>query len=129
MGSPLHNAILESFLLHSRVISDFLYKDTPRKDDVSAADYFSEPDEWQKLRPSKTELIQRLNKRVGKELAHLTQERLSEEMADRGWPIVDIGKDILAAVKVFGNNVSKALLGSKWDKNKQQGCAVGFDFC
>ena len=39
-----HNLLLEGFLLHARVLRDFLRPDHPRDDDVLARHFFNNPD-------------------------------------------------------------------------------------
>ena len=47
-GTPdqfLKNILLESFLLHTRILRDFLFRE-PTGDDVSARHFFETPAEW-----------------------------------------------------------------------------------
>ncbi len=72
----LANAALESFTIHARNLLDFLYPQGAREDDVIADDYFPIPDDWQKRRTVKTQILENVHRRVGKEVAHLTYARL-----------------------------------------------------
>jgi hypothetical protein len=43
---PLHDAVLESFLIHGRNLLHFMYPEHPKPSDVLATDYFESPREW-----------------------------------------------------------------------------------
>jgi hypothetical protein len=67
-----HDAAVESFLLHARVLDDFLGCAEPRKGDVVARHYV---DTWQPVHPLTPELRRSIDKR----LAQLTEERVDKE--------------------------------------------------
>ena len=74
LSDGVKNLVLESFLLHYRILRDFLYpKGSKKEDDVLAADYvtswgYSESD-WKEVVPDETN-------RLNKALAHLSYKRL-----------------------------------------------------
>lgn len=108
----LNNAALESFTLHARTLLDFLYADKPQADDVIAEDYFDVPAQWLTIRPTKTETLGAIHKRVGKEVAHLTYVRLGVTAEAKQWPFGQIAHDINIALNAFLSNVSKDRLSA-----------------
>ena len=98
----IHNALLESFLIHARILIEFLYKNKPYKDTVRASQYFTSDSPWKSIRPQKTELLEKTEKDAHKHLAHLTYTRLQGK---RGWPYIKIANDIKAVLQVFYENL------------------------
>ncbi len=94
----IHNALLESFLIHTRILIEFLYKDEPYKDNVRASRYFTRDSPWKSIRPLKTKLLEEAVKDAHKQLAHLTYSRLREK---KQWPYIRIANDIKAVLQVF----------------------------
>jgi len=94
-STAIENAILDSFLLHSRVLYDFFCK-RPRGDDVVAQHFFDDPPSWQSgdlfptVRNQQTEL--------NKHLAHLTYARLEGEIA---WDLQAMFKEFKEAWDKF----------------------------
>ncbi len=99
----IHNALLESFLIHARILIEFLYKNKPYKDTVRASQYFTSDSPWKSIRPKKTELLEKTEKDAHKQLAHLTYTRLQGK---REWPYIEIANDIKAVLQVFHENLS-----------------------
>jgi len=100
----ISNALLESFLIHVRLIIEFLYKDGPYKDNVLAGQYFKSYDEWKAIRPSKTKLLEDTQNDAHKYLAHLTFTRLEGK---KTWAYLAILKDIEVVLKAFSDNLPK----------------------
>ena len=98
----IHNALLESFLIHARILIEFLYKDQPYKDTVRASQYFTSKSPWKSVQPSKTELLKKTEKDAHKYLAHLTYTRLQGK---KQWPYIRIVNDIEAVLQVFYKNL------------------------
>ena len=98
----IHNALLESFLIHARILIEFLYKNKPYKDTVRASQYFTSDSPWKSIRPQKTELLKKTEKDAHKQLAHLTYTRLQGK---REWPYIKIANDIKAVLQVFYENL------------------------
>lgn len=115
------NAMLEAFVLHLRIVVDFLY---PRgrgfKDsDVLAGDFFDSPEQWCKVRDKNIvkesrKVLEEARDRADKEMVHLTYDRLKVSKEEKGWQFVKIGNEAGRAVKVFIDNVPKDKLGSDW---------------
>ena len=112
---PIANALLESFVIHVRVLMDFLYNESPHPDDVIAEDYFSFPDEWRNMRPPLSKLLRQAKRRAGKEVAHLTYARLDVTPETKPWLFVQIANEISTVIKVFIENVPKSKLGKRWE--------------
>ncbi|MCK5603499.1 hypothetical protein KAR91_16560 [Candidatus Pacearchaeota archaeon] len=105
----LTNVILESFLVHTRAIIDFLYLDKSKyDDDIFAADYFSDPDEWNKLRGTKTSLLEETKERANKMIAHISLFRLTVKPEEKGWPVGEIVREIDCLLKLFDENRTAA---------------------
>jgi hypothetical protein len=102
----LHDAALESFTVHARILLHFLYAEKPRSDDVIAEDYFDDATQWERLRPQIAETIKGVDWRVGKEVAHLTYARLGVTPEAKVWPVIQIANEISRTFDVFRGNVS-----------------------
>jgi hypothetical protein len=98
----IHNALLESFLIHARILIEFLYKNEPYEDTVRASQYFTSDSLWKSIRPPKTELLKKTVKDAHKQLAHLTYTRLQGKTQ---WPYIKIANDIKAVLQVFRENL------------------------
>src|SRR4051812_11520484 len=97
----IRNAILESFTVHARVLLDFLYAEKPQADDVIADDFFTDPETWRQIRGDMAPALQKVNRRVGKEIAHLTYARLEVTPEIKGWSFLEIASAIEALVTRF----------------------------
>jgi transcriptional regulator with XRE-family HTH domain len=104
--TPLVNALIESFVVHARNLLCVFYGSRQKPDDVLAADFFDDPAQWEKIRPEKTELLEKVARRVGKEMAHLTYARLKVTSQEKPWAFVEICKDIDKIIKIFQKNVA-----------------------
>ena len=113
----INNALLESFTVHARVILDFLFAENPRPDDVIAEDYFSSPDEWLKIKANKSEKLNNIHVRVGKEVAHLTYFRQTVTSEAKAWNFIEIANEINSVFSKFIKLVPKNLLGASWNKS------------
>jgi len=103
VGSIIHNAALESYLIHGRNVLDFFFADTrqPWPDDVIAEDFLEDPDRWRRERGAMVPVLGPLNRRVGKEIAHLTYERLNVTEEAKAWPFLDIALEVEALRDTF----------------------------
>jgi hypothetical protein len=96
----IKNALLESFLVHVRVLKAFLYDPRSYADDVLAEDYVTNPEEWQKRRGPVPDALKRASRRTGGEVAHLTTRRESEPTA-RQWNPRELLDALIPAVCQF----------------------------
>jgi len=98
------SALLESLLLHTRVLHDFFYKTDRKADDILAQDFI--PD-WPNVCPAKGPYFADGDRRVrlNKALAHLTRKRLEYDSHDKGWDVRAICSEIGAAIEKFIANL------------------------
>jgi hypothetical protein len=104
------SATLESFLLHTRTLRDFLCDDKKKwTDDVLAHDFFKEtPGQWTKARPPLGPYLSQNKERLNKMLAHISYARLGFKAQDE-W---DIGA-VLHELDVIWKAFLKALSPEK----------------
>lgn len=114
----LPNALLESFVIHLRALSDFLYAEAKKPDDVLASDFFG-PEEWSKLRPVESELLKKARLRAHKEIVHLTYERLNVTPETKPWMFIEIANEIHSVLGVFLQHAPKHLLSEEWSRGQQ----------
>jgi hypothetical protein len=108
------NAFLESFTIHVRALLQFLYPTAPKPDDVLAEDFFDDPTAWAAVRGALPASLDAVNRRVGKEIAHLTYARLDVTPETKGWNIPEIWAALLSVVQKFAENAPRERLGSSW---------------
>jgi hypothetical protein len=107
-AGPLHDAVLESFSFHARVLLDFFFSEHPRDDDLVAGDYFDDPSRWVAARGElPIELVQ-VKDRVGKEVAHLTLGRLRVE--DKRWHFLAIARALSEVFERYTGAIDRDLL-------------------
>jgi|GEM_PF-2317965 len=99
LQEPCDRAVLESFVIHTRNLLDFLYKGEGKN--YIAAEHFINADVWRAQRPKQTRLLRDAYKRANNDVAHLTYTRLENSKSDNPWPIPEITKEILEAYAVF----------------------------
>lgn len=108
-----HNALIEAFALHSRVLLEFFYaKPNPKfPDDVRAEQYFESPEAWYSMRPQVSkEEYDGIRKRVGKEIAHLTYTRQLIAPEEKPWPISWISDVLDKATYAFVSGADESLI-------------------
>jgi len=98
-GNPeeecVHYALLEAFLIHARVLIDFLYLHKSRcKNDVFAHHFVQDPDEWIREHPKLPADLEEVKEQVGKSVAHLSYARVRPAFG--GWRPVEIAQKILS---------------------------------
>jgi len=114
--SVTNNALLESFAVHARSLLQFLYIDKPfRDDDVVAVDFVPN---WPNGRIARTSLLETVDFRVGKEVAHLTYSRANVKPECKSWHHKMISDEIRDTFRVFLSRVPDRLLGPSWDDYK-----------
>ena len=97
----VHNALLESFAIHTRVLLDFLYGNPRPPDDVTAGDFFDSADRWKKSRPAKPEWFDSIRRGVAKRVAHLSYVRSDIEPEERQWKVRQIAEEIAKILHRF----------------------------
>jgi hypothetical protein len=117
--APISNALLESFTIHTRALLDFFYSVNPWEDDVIAEDFFRDPIEWLDLRPEMTNELMKVNRRVGKEVAHLTYARQNITPEEKQWYFMQIANDMSIVILEFLKHLPRDLLGPRWNAGIQ----------
>jgi len=112
----VNNALLESFTVHARVLLDFLFADKPRSDDVVAEDFFLTPERWPTVRGDMPPLLQAVEARVGKEVAHLTYARLGVTPEKKEWRFIEIAVTLETIISRFVENVPPEHLAESWKR-------------
>jgi hypothetical protein len=106
----VQNALLESFGVHNRSLIDFLWLDRPMWDtDAIASDWI---EGWQA--PEMSERLERVKDRVGKEMVHLSYNRLDVPEDEKGWIVLGIGPEVLGAFGKFATEVPEDLVPEGW---------------
>ena len=108
-----HNALVEAFALHTRVLLEFFYaKPNPRfPGGVRAEHYFATVDDWHNARPMLSkEDYDGIKDRVGKEIAHLTFARQLVLPEQKPWPVSWILALIDGAASAFVSQVDEELI-------------------
>lgn len=104
-------AILEAYLVHARNLYDFLFA-KPQQDDVVAMHYFSDPGEWDKLKPEPSKKLCRVRQSTNKHLAHLTATRANgfDTISLRffGWSINETTQELRNALEIFVDNIPES---------------------
>lgn len=106
----VENALLESLGVHSRNLIDFLWLDRPMKNtDAIAFDY---ADDWKA--PTMSERLSEVKDRVGKEMVHLSYNRLDVSENEKGWQVLGIGPEIIGAFGKFATEVPTDCVPEGW---------------
>jgi hypothetical protein len=105
----VHDALVESFVLHLRNLIRFFC--LPRdRNDVVAEDFFDNPAAWTK---NESPALRDARERANKELNHLTAKRRDEGDAGKEWDPVALFGEIKGLAEKFAANASRNKLHSK----------------
>lgn len=105
------NALLESFVIHLRALTDFFYpSDQVKPDDMLAAHYFPKQEDWETIRPPLSDTLKNAKRRAHKEIAHLTYARLAVTTEAKPWAFVEITDEIQSVIRVFSNATKRKVL-------------------
>jgi hypothetical protein len=106
----VQNALLESFGVHNRNLIDFLWLDHPMKHtDAIARDWI---ERWQP--PEMSERLAHVKDRVGKEMVHLSYNRLDVRQEEKGWTVLGIGPEVIAAFGKFATEAPDNRVPEGW---------------
>ncbi len=114
LGSLLHNALTESFVVHARNLTHFLFPESPYPTDILAAHFFDDPERWPSLRGPLPDELKSVRRRASKEMAHITYDRLDAVGEARRWHYIEIFTAIQTLVEIFARNATAELLHSDW---------------
>jgi hypothetical protein len=108
----LKNALIESFIVHARVLAHFLYQARSPKypDDVVAEDYVKDVPTWRTARGSMSPELREIVRRAGKEIAHLTKGRRPPDDPEKVWIIEHVFLLLCEPLHVFMKHADHALL-------------------
>lgn len=102
--SPLGNALLESFAVHARCLDHFLWRDRDRKPRDAFATDFCGPGDWERERDGlKRRALDKIEtgRRFGREVMHLTYDRIDGAGDKKKWPCGEATLEIAAALERF----------------------------
>jgi hypothetical protein len=107
----LHDALLESFLLHARNLYEF-FNPTQfikgKEDSVIADDFLDVPNSLGKADISSFD-----KDKANNLLTHISYSRAAEYLDDEGWPYLKIQEEINTAMKIFVEKVDNSKIGDK----------------
>jgi hypothetical protein len=109
------NALLESFVVHVRCLSDFLWAERGKHEMDAFAFDFCEPGKWEAAHPKFPPAVAQIRDqgRAGREVVHLTYHRLDIEEAAKEWDVGDICNEIAGALSDFALIALPARLDTK----------------
>jgi len=105
----LHNATLESFVLHLRNLLDFFYSAPTHDTDVKAA-MFYDTGQLPLDFPPKSAMLQEAHSRAHKEMSHITTERHWEGSPEKEWKFHLLMMEIKPALEKFTQTASATRL-------------------
>ncbi len=113
-GKLRRNLGIESFALHARALLHvFCPEGRIADDDVLATDFRPDPSKWPQ---SPGSALDTLRQRTGKQIAHLTWERLKLTAEERAWKVPDVFAALEALLGTFIGAVDRSLLGAHADR-------------
>ena len=105
LGYKLNCIVLESFLIHVRSLTEFLYNESSQKpDDVLALHYFKLKEDWSSKFGEKPEILNEAQQRAHKLLAHISYKR---DDLNTGWNYLEMYKTLKEKIDLFQNTYSK----------------------
>ena len=97
-GTPIGNAAVDSLLVRSRVLIDFLFPISPKPDDVVGTDYFHDFSQKPGM-PRLTKTLSRERQKINKRLMHLTTEPMPRVRSNQRYSVNKIVPPIVRAFK------------------------------
>jgi hypothetical protein len=116
----LNNALLESFAVHVRGLIFFLFPENAKPDDVLATHFVSDPAAFETARGVKSEILKKAQSRAGKEITHLTYERLKVTAETKPWPFGQITTEVNRVMKIFLQHADHSKLSKAWAATTKQ---------
>jgi hypothetical protein len=104
------NAVLESHLIHARILIKFLSESDSRdrKEDVLAEDYFH--DIYPMFNFLDDAFLNRRVQDIGGQAVHITKKSMPNLRSQKDWPLHDIADRLKPAIKSFLDAVPKSRL-------------------
>lgn len=97
------NCLIESFVLHARVLIFFFYRNKEKyPDDIIAQDFLSENIKWAEIRPEMSDFLKETKFKADKQLAHLCLGRiqLSREY-NHDWDFQKVYQELNGIIELF----------------------------
>jgi hypothetical protein len=96
-----HNALIESWTVHVRNLMEFL-RSTVGRDYILARDYFP-AGRWHELLPrrKRDEAEREIDRRINKEIVHLTYARLAISREEKMWDMGEVTAKVDNKLRVF----------------------------
>lgn len=85
-----NNIAIESVLMHSRNLVEFLFYPIDNKDEYARAKYFVT--DWSE---QMSDQIKKFSERVNDEIVHLGWARLNKTPLTKGWKLIELGTEII----------------------------------
>jgi hypothetical protein len=95
----VRNALIESHLVHERVLINFLCQSNAIATDVLAIDYFH--DSPKGFRPLQDDFLKTQSKTIGGQLVHLTTKAIPILKSEQEWYIRKTATKLVPALRVF----------------------------
>ncbi len=92
------SVVLESFLVHARVLHDFFCQSRRWEDDIVASDFVGT---WAKPSESDYGYLNAQKERLDKALAHLTTTRVKYDTDGKVWDVATIRREIEGMIQRF----------------------------
>jgi hypothetical protein len=109
MQGYIHDALLESWLVHLRNLILFFCYGKNDPDDVVGKDFFDNPAVWSQVEST---TLKTARDRANKELSHITAKRKYAGDKDREWDVVGLFKEVWEIANKFASQASNAKLHS-----------------
>jgi LPS O-antigen subunit length determinant protein (WzzB/FepE family) len=94
-NSPEYNAFIESFVIHARILIEFLHSDQKTDDTILASDYC---ENWKKSW-KKDDFLLKIKRKINKMGAHLTETGVMTE--DKAWLMGRIRDELNKEIEEF----------------------------
>jgi len=105
--SPEYNASIESFVIHARILIQFLHSNETKDDTIIASDYCNN---WK--RPLKEgDFLLEIKRKANKMGAHLTETGVITE--DRDWPVLRIRDELNKEIEEFLEDMNTKITEDK----------------
>jgi hypothetical protein len=109
MDGYMHDALLESWLVHLRNLILFFCHSRSDTDDVIAGDFLDNPGDWSQIEST---TFKTARERANKELSHITEKRKYTGETDKDWDVAGLFREIEDIARQFASKASEAKLHS-----------------
>ena len=109
----IHNALLESYVIHASIILDFFYQPQDTTDDARAAHYMNDVRKWKKILPAHDPVFSKFHKKRNKEVVHLSYKRLEVKPEEKKWGVAAMTEKIKNLVNLFLDHANPDVLHPK----------------